>query len=129
MHFGENISAMITEEKALQLAHDWISAWNAHDIDAIMEHYDENIVFKSPKIIQVTNDPTGTISNKPALKSYFERAFVRFPDLHFELYKTLVSIDSVVLYYKSVDNMVAAEFMELGANGKVARVCAHYAKI
>ncbi|SEA63640.1 hypothetical protein SAMN05660909_02788 [Chitinophaga terrae (ex Kim and Jung 2007)] len=25
----------------------WLEAWNSHDLDAIMEHYDESIVFYS----------------------------------------------------------------------------------
>jgi ketosteroid isomerase-like protein len=109
-------------------AADWVSAWNTHDLPAIMDHYAENVVFQSPLIVQINNDPSGTISDKKALSDYFSRALNLYPDLHFELYTVLVSVNSVVLYYKSVKEMKAAEFMQLDENGKVVNVCAHYAQ-
>ena len=32
---------MIAEEKARCFANKWINSWNSHDIDSIMDHYDE----------------------------------------------------------------------------------------
>ncbi len=119
---------MIEESFANQFAHEWITAWNAHDIDAIMAHYSDDLSFQSPVIIRVNNDPSGTITSKMALKEYFVRALGLYPDLRFELYKVLVSINSVVLYYKTINDMVTAEYMELNEQGKVIAVRAHYAK-
>lgn len=119
---------MITEAFAKEFAGKWVAAWNNHDMEAIMEHYAEEIVFLSPVIVRLNNDETGTINNKPALRDYFERALALYPDLRFEFYSVLTSMNSVVLYYKSVNELLAAEFMEIGVDGKVVRVCAHYSK-
>ena len=119
---------MIQETLANRFADEWVNAWNAHDIEAIMAHYADNISFQSPVIIQVNKDPTGTIKSKVALKEYFVRALKLYPELHFELYKVLVSINSVVLYYKTINDMVTAEYMELNEQRKVIAVRAHYSK-
>jgi len=119
---------MVQETFANHLAEEWVAAWNAHDIDAIMSHYDDDISFQSPVIIQVNNDPSGTINTKVALEDYFVRALKLYPDLHFELYKVLTSVNSVVLYYKTINNMLTAEYMELNEYGKVIKVRAHYSK-
>ncbi|NIG52912.1 nuclear transport factor 2 family protein [Chitinophaga sp. Cy-1792] len=104
----------------------WLEAWNAHDMDAIMSHYDDDIEFYSPVIVRINNDPAGRIKGKAALRSYFERALQAYPDLHFELYHVLEGMSSVVLYYKSVNNSLSAELMVLNEKGLVQQVRAHY---
>lgn len=117
---------MLTQQTANAIATDWITAWNSHNIQAIMHHYADDITFTSPFIIRINNDPTGTITSKPALQQYFERALTAYPDLKFELFHVLASVNSVVLYYKSVNNLLAAECMLLNDEGKVRQVYAHY---
>ena len=105
---------------------EWLHAWNAHDLDAIMEHYADDVTFYSPLIVKINNDPSGCIKGKTALKAYFQRGLTAYPDLHFELYHILEGIHSVVLYYKSVNEWLSAEMMVLNEKGKVIEVRAHY---
>ncbi|MFB6455469.1 nuclear transport factor 2 family protein [Chitinophaga sp. Hz27] len=109
-----------------EVATAWLEAWNAHDMDAIMSHYDDEIEFYSPIIVRINNDPAGRIKGKAALRSYFERALAAYPELHFELYHILEGINSLVLYYKSVNNSLSAEMMVLNEKGLIAQVRAHY---
>lgn len=117
---------MLTENTATHIGTEWIKAWNNHDLDMIMEHYADNIHFTSPLIVKINNDPSGIIYSKPVLRAYFERALMAYPDLQFELLKILTSVNSIVIYYKSFNNLFAAELMELNDEGKVVRVVAHY---
>ncbi len=110
----------------INLAQEWLNAWNAHDLEAIMAHYAEDITFYSPFIRQLNNDPAGRIQGKAALKAYFERALVAYPDLQFEPYHVMEGVDSIVIYYKSVKGLLAAEMMLLNEAGKVREVRAHY---
>ena len=119
---------MITEQFAQEFATDWIAGWNAHDLDRVMAHYHEDVSFSSPLITKINNDPSGTITNAHNLRSYFENALKAYPGLHFEYLQTLVANYSIVLYYRSVNNLFAAELMEFNEKGKVVRVLAHYAK-
>ena len=119
---------MITEEFAARFGDDWINAWNAHDLDQVMAHYHEEVVFTSPFVVKLNDEATGTIKDKQNLRNYFGRALAAYPDLKFVHFKTLVSINSVVLYYRSVNDLYAAECMEFNEAGKVVRVTAHYSR-
>jgi len=114
------------EARARELAQEWIEAWNAHDLDAILSHYGEDVVFSSPFVVKLTGDPSGTLCGKPALRDYFGRGLAAYPDLRFELLRVLNGVDSVTLYYRSVNGLYAAETMQVGEDGLVCRVWAHY---
>ncbi|WP_249219518.1 nuclear transport factor 2 family protein [Chitinophaga sp. HK235] len=112
-------------ESMTSFADAWVQAWNSHNLDDIMSHYSEDIVFYSPVIKRINNDPLGRIQGKEVLKAYFSKALVAYPDLRFELYHVLEGVDSAVLYYKSINNNLCTEMMVL-REGKVVEVRAHY---
>ncbi|WP_143304583.1 nuclear transport factor 2 family protein [Chitinophaga vietnamensis] len=107
----------------------WVHAWNTHNLPEILSHYADDIVFYSPFIMKINNDPSGCLRGKAALEAYFSKALVAYPDLHFELYHILEGVDSVVLYYKSVGNRLSTELMVLNEQGLVKEVRAHYKNI
>ena len=117
---------MLTREAALALADAWIRAWNAHDLDAILSHYAEEVEFVSPFIVKLLGDPAGTVRGKAALGAYFARALAAYPDLRYEPIEVLTSVGSLVHYYRSVGGILAAEVMFVNEHGKIARVVAHY---
>lgn len=109
-----------------EFAQEWVAAWNSHSLPAILSHYDEDVVFYSPLIKKLNNDPSGSLRGKAALEAYFAKGLGAFPDLHFDLYHVLEGVNSVVLYYKSVNNRLSAELMVMNEQGKVIEVRAHY---
>jgi len=117
---------VISDEQAAGFAKEWYAAWNAHDLDAMLAHYSDDVEFTSPFVVAISDEPTGTIRGKDAVRAYFQRGLERFPDLHFEPLETLVGVDSVTLVYVSVENRRAAEVMTLDTDGRVVRVLAHY---
>ena len=117
---------MISAERARQFANGWIVAWNAHDLEEILSHYDDAIEFSSPFVVRLFNEPSGTIRGKEKLAAYFAKGLAAYPDLKFELFHVLAGIDSVVLYYRSVKNLLAAEGMFLNREGRVVKTVAHY---
>lgn len=117
---------MISQTDAVAFARDWIDAWNAHDLDAILSHYSEDVVLTSPVAARLLNDPSGTVRGKTALRSYFQRGLEAYPNLRFELLEVMSGLSSVVLVYVNQKGTKTAEFMELDENGKVVRVVANY---
>ncbi len=117
---------IVTKNEALELAHHWVAAWNAHDFDAIMSHYDEAVELTSPVAAALLGVPDGKVAGKAALRAYFQRGLEAYPDLHFNLEDVLWGINSVVLYYANQKGTRTGEFMGLSAAGKVVRVIAHY---
>jgi hypothetical protein len=116
----------LTDSKAQKFANNWISAWNSRGLDAILSHYDENVVLTSPVAARLLNDPSGTVRGKAALRAYVQRGLQAYPDLHFELHDVMIGLSSVVLCYKNQKGTKTAEFMEFGDKGKVIRVVANY---
>lgn len=112
--------------KHRKFAQDWISAWNAHDLESILSHYADHIEYQSPFVAKLGDAPDGVIHGTKAVRAYVQRALENFPDLHFELFDVFSGVDSVVLRYRSVNNLVAAEFFQFNADGKIERVVAHY---
>lgn len=118
--------AAVTRGDAWKLANDWIAAWNAHDLDAIMTHYEDWIELTSPVAAQLLGKADGKVIGKANLRAYFRRGLEAYPDLRFELEDVLWGVNSVVLCYRNQKGTRTAEFMELSENGKVARVVANY---
>ena len=116
----------MTKDEAAILANHWVEAWNAHDLDAIMTHYDEAIELTSPAAAQLLGTPDGKVIGKQNLRAYFQRGLDAYPELHFHLENVLWGINSVVLYYTNQKGTRTAEFMEISAAGKVLRVVANY---
>ena len=116
----------MTKDEAWSLANHWISAWNAHDLDLIMTHYEDAIELTSPVAARLLGTPAGKVAGKPNLRAYFQRGLEAYPELHFDLKEVLWGVNSIVLYYTNQKGPRTAEFMELSVIGKVARVVANY---
>src|SRR6266849_454471 len=99
---------MPDEERAREFAGAWVQAWNAHDLDRILD------------------DPSGTVSGKAALRSYFQRGLDVYPNLQFALLDVMWGLNSVVLYYVNQKGSRTGEYMDFGPTGKVSRVVANY---
>ncbi len=114
------------EIQARQLATDWIQAWNSHDLDRILAHYEDDVVLTSPVAARLLGDPTGNVRGKAALGAYFARGLEYYPNLKFELLDLFWGLNSIVLYYRNQNGGKTAEFMELSAVMKVNKVVANY---
>ena len=92
---------------AIEFAERWKRDWNAHDLDALLSHFTEQVVFTSPIAAQVMPDCDGTLRGKPALREYWSQGLRRIPDLHFELENVYAGVDVVVINYRNhVGNLV-----------------------
>jgi len=116
----------VTKDGALKLANHWVAAWNAHDLDLIVSHYDDAIELTSPVAAQLLGKPDGKVAGKANLKAYFQHGLETYPDLSFRLDSVFWGISSVTLVYANQKGTRTAEFMEISAAGKVCRVVANY---
>ena len=116
----------MTKEEAWSVADRWIVAWNAHDLESILNHYEDAVELTSPAAAQLLGTADGKVIGKTNLENYFRRGLDAYPELHFQLEDVLWGINTVVLYYRNQKGTRTAEFMGLSPTGKVARVVAHY---
>lgn len=116
----------MTEQQAKTFAEQWIHSWNSGDLDAILEHYGDEIEFYSPMIALLKFNDKGLIRDKKELKAYFQLGLNAYPDLNFKLHNVFAGVNTLVLYYTSVKGRMAAEVFEINDQGKAKRVYCNY---
>jgi len=117
---------MLTAKDAQQFAKDWCSAWNSHNLEAILAHYADGVVLTSPTAARLMKDPRGIVNGKQALRNYFSVGLMAYPDLRFEVLDVTCGVGSMVVYYANQSGAKVSEYMELDSGGKVTKVIAHY---
>jgi len=117
---------MIARAFAEAFAAEWIAAWNARDLERILSHYADDLVFSSPFIAMRFGEPSGALAGKAAVRAYWADGLARQPALRFSLRAVHVGVESVVLHYDRHDGRVGAEHFEFGPDGRVVRASAHY---
>jgi predicted ester cyclase len=117
---------MLTREQAHRFAQEWCAAWNAHNLDQIMDHYEEEAELISPVAAQLLGRADGRVTGKVNLRAYFQKGLAAYPSLHFDLKDVLWGLTSVVLYYTNQRGSHTGEYMEISPQGKVSRVVANY---
>src|SRR5258708_27204504 len=111
---------------AREFAQDWVDAWNGHDLERILSHYDDEVLLTSPVALKLLNGD-GTVLSKAALRDYFLRGLQAFPNLRFDLIDVLWGTETIVIYYiNNVRGSKTAEVMLLNPAGKIRCVWANY---
>jgi ketosteroid isomerase-like protein len=123
----EHFSSPLQGKFARQFAQDWVDAWNSHDLERIMSHYDDEVTLTSPVALNLLKNGDGVIRGKAALRAYFARGLQAYPQLRFDLLDVLWGVDTIVLCYtNNVRGSKTAEVMQVSSAGKIARVWANY---
>ena len=89
----------------------WIEAWNARDVEAVLRHYADDVVFTSPTAVRFVPESGGTVRGKDALRRYWTVALEANPDLHFELVDVYVGVDTIVLHYRNQAGAAVSEVL------------------
>lgn len=106
----------------------WIEAWNSHDLEAILALYAEDASMASPHIQDLGIDPTGVLTGKTALRTYWARALQRKPNLHFRRQGTFAGADSLVVTYFNEADRLVAEFLRYGTDGLIVQGAAQHSR-
>lgn len=89
----------------------WADDWNSHDLERILAHYSDDIVFASPRIADIMGDPAGEVRGKDALRAYWARGLEHLPDLHFSVEDVRASVDTIVINYRNELGRAVAEVL------------------
>jgi ketosteroid isomerase-like protein len=68
-------------------ASDWAAAWNRRDLEAVLAHFSDAVVFSTPRALEVVGQPT--VRGKAALRAYWSLALDRIAELHFVVVRTV----------------------------------------
>jgi hypothetical protein len=108
-------------------ARDWVKAWNDHDLEAILSHYADDVVFHSPRIRMVTDRDVDSVCGKAELREYWGKALGRLRDLFFEIDQVLPGSDALTILYTNERSQYVAETFVFSRDRKVIRSIAAYA--
>src|ERR1700761_243908 len=124
MIFDVTGGAMLINE-ARTAAQDWCDAWNRRDLDAIRNHYSDDVEFSSPTIIKRWGIADGWLHGKAKVRENFAIG-VKAPNLRFELVDVLLGVKSMCVVYRRESGVLVTDLVELDYNGKGRRVIACY---
>lgn len=121
----ESVSFPLQPAFAHAFAHEWIDAWNSHDLDRILSHYSDEVTLISPVALQRLGN--ATVQGKAALRAYFHAGLQAYPDFRFDLADAFWGVDTLALLYASSFRTArTVEVMQLSPTGLVQRVWANY---
>jgi hypothetical protein len=114
----------MTRDDTQRFAEEWAVAWNGRDVEAVLAHFAEDVVFTSPRALEVTGSPT--IRGKPALRDYWRRALEAVRSLHFVVERVVwdpVTAELAIVYTSEANGQRkrVSENLTFGPAGLVVR--------
>jgi ketosteroid isomerase-like protein len=79
----------------------WVRAWNAHDVEAVLAHFRDDVVFTSPVAVRLLPETAGVVRGKAAVRTYWTAALKLLPDLHFDLIGVYQGESLLVINYRN----------------------------
>jgi len=89
----------------------WLEAFNAHDLEALLSHFADDVVFTTRVAARALPETGGVVRGIDALRAYWTLALEKVPDLHFELLGVYTGIDTLVLNYRNQAGGQACEVL------------------
>lgn len=109
-------------EENIRIGREWMRAFNAHDVDALVRLYADDATHASPKIRALHPDTGGKLVGKEALAKWWKDANARLPNLRYEETAITANASRVVVEYvrhaPSEPPMPVAEVFDV-AGGKI----------
>lgn len=109
-------------EENKTIAAKWMQAFNEHNVERILDLYDENAQHFSPKLKQRKPETRGLIIGKAQMRDWWKDAFERLPSLKYDPVRFTANEEQVFMEYtRLVDGeepMSVAEVIEI-KDGKI----------
>jgi ketosteroid isomerase-like protein len=101
---------------ATAFSQQWVQSWNTHDVEAVLRHFHDNVVFTSPVAAKLLPETAGVVRGKPALRRYWTIALQRIPDLRFVVEGVYQGIDTIVITYRNQNDNLVNEVLKFQDN-------------
>jgi ketosteroid isomerase-like protein len=117
---------MIDRKWAGKFVDEWLSGWNAGNLEALLQHYASDVVFRSPRIADVLGGSQAYVTGIAALADYWRTALDRAKDVHFDIREVFIGSDAITILYRNHRGQDVAETLVFDNNGKVVEgIVAH----
>ncbi|SDT59904.1 nuclear transport factor 2 family protein [Jiangella sp. DSM 45060] len=92
-------------------ARDWLAAWNAHDVEAVLRHFHDDVVFTSPVAARVLPETGGVLRGKNELRRYWTEGLRQIPDLRFAVEAVYAGVSALVITYRNQNDVLVNEVL------------------
>ncbi|WP_116953541.1 nuclear transport factor 2 family protein [Jiangella endophytica] len=92
-------------------ARDWLAAWNAHDVEAVLRHFHDDVVFTSPVAARVLPESGGVLRGKEELRRYWTEGLRLIPDLRFAVEAVYAGVSAIVITYRNQKAVLVNEVL------------------
>lgn len=97
--------------QAIEFSREWEAAWNRRDLEAILMHFHEDVIFTSPVAIQIGFAQDGIVKGKEALRRYWAAGLAMIADPHFQVTMVYQGVNTLVIAFKNQQGMDRAEVL------------------
>ena len=101
-------------------AEQWIANWNRKDVEAVLAHFSEDVVFTSPRAASIMSSTR--LDGKAKLREYWTRALAQIRTIQFALDYVIRDGDRLsIVYTAEMDGkrIRAVEFLVFGSDGLI----------
>ncbi|GEM_PF-384491 len=102
---------VMDQQAAQRFAQQWITLWNARDLDGVLEHFADDVVFTSPTAARTIDGSSGVVRGKAALRAYWSTAMRNNPELRFDLLGVYAGINTLVINFRHQTGVHANEVL------------------
>jgi hypothetical protein len=112
-----------TRSHAEKFAEEWAQAWNRRDVEAVLAHFRDDVIFASPTALVVTG--SSVVYGKNALRAYWTAALARSGSIRFNVLRVLwdaASRELAIIYVADIDGRTGtvSENLIFGDDGLIA---------
>ena len=104
----------MNNSEAIAFAEQWVKDWNSHDVEAVLAHFGDDVVFTSPHAVPLFPDSGGVLTGKDAVRAYWSEGVRRNPALRFELLGVYTGVDTVIIRFRNEQGTDRCEVLTFG---------------
>ncbi|WP_372513064.1 nuclear transport factor 2 family protein [Mycobacterium cookii] len=103
---------MVSTPEPGEFARAWSAAWNHRDVEAVLAHFHDDVVFSSPVAAELLPGTAGVVRGKAALREYWSTALAAHPELHFDVLGVYRGQGVLVINYRNERGGLVNEVLE-----------------
>jgi ketosteroid isomerase-like protein len=119
----------MTHEDAEAHAKDWIEAWNTRDLERILSHYSQNVVFEAETVKVRWKKADGKLHGIEELRKHFALGLELAPELKFEFERVFLAPSGYAILYRRENGNRVIDTITIDDVGHAAKVTAYYANV
>jgi hypothetical protein len=109
----------VDDADASGFAAQWAQDWNSHDLEALLSHFSDDVLWTSPVAAQIVEGSGGVLRGKAALRAYYAEGLRRTPELHFDVVAVYQGVSTMVINYRNQRGSLVNEVLSFDDAGLV----------